>query len=27
VWPLSRAGWLSDHQETYADVPEVTAGP
>ena len=27
VWPLSRAGWLSDHEETYADVPEVTAGP
>ena len=27
VWPLSRAGWLSDHEETYADVPEATAGP
>lgn len=21
VWPLGRAGWLSDHSETFADVP------
>jgi signal peptidase I len=27
VWPLGRAGWLSDHEETFADVPEATAGP
>jgi signal peptidase I len=27
VWPLNRAGWLSDHEETFADVPEATAGP
>jgi signal peptidase I len=27
VWPLGRAGWLSDHEETFADVPHGTAGP
>ena len=27
VWPLDRAGWLSDHEETFAAVPEATAGP
>jgi signal peptidase I len=27
VWPLGRAGWLSDHDETFAAVPEVTASP
>ena len=27
VWPLSRAGWLSDHEETFADVPDAAAGP
>ncbi len=27
VWPLGRAGWLSDHEETFADVPEAAAGP
>jgi len=27
VWPLSRAGWLSDHEETFAHVPEATAVP
>ena len=23
VWPLDRAGWLSDHEETFAAVPEA----
>jgi signal peptidase I len=27
VWPLNRAGWLSDHEDTFAAVPEATAGP
>ena len=27
VWPLDRAGWLSDHEETFAPVPEAAAGP
>ena len=27
VWPLGRADWLSDHEETFADVPETTAAP
>ena len=27
VWPLGRAGWLSDHAETFADVPMRRAGP
>jgi signal peptidase I len=27
VWPLGRAGWLSDHDETFAAVPEATASP
>ena len=27
VWPLDRAGWLSDHEETFATVPEAAAGP
>ncbi len=26
VWPLGRAGWLSDHAETFADVPDAAAG-
>ena len=26
VWPLSRAGWLSDHEETFADVPDAAGG-
>jgi signal peptidase I len=27
VWPLDRAGWLSDEEETFAPVPEATAAP
>ena len=27
VWPLGRTGWLSDHEETFAAVPEATAKP
>jgi signal peptidase I len=27
VWPLDRAGWLSDHEGTFAAVPEAAAGP
>jgi signal peptidase I len=27
VWPLGRADWLSDHEETFASVPEVAAAP
>ena len=27
VWPFSRFGWLSDHPETFADVPAATAAP
>ena len=27
VWPLGRAGWLSDHEDSFADVPETAAGP
>ena len=27
VWPLGRAGWLSNHDETFATVPEAAAGP
>jgi signal peptidase I len=27
VWPLDRAGWLSDQEETFAPVPEATAAP
>ena len=27
VWPLDRAGVLSDHEETFAAVPEAAAGP
>jgi len=27
VWPLSRLGWISDHEEVFADVPEPAAAP
>ena len=25
VWPLNRGGWLSDHEQTFAGVPDVAA--
>lgn len=27
VWPLGRAGWLSDHEETFDGVPDAAASP
>ena len=27
VWPLSRLGWISDHEEVFEDVPDAAPAP